>query len=105
MASELTCPWLGQEYFRVLPRARELGEAPVHVIVSRPPFAGLASGRLMVIGARTFRPASDPLSGEAESGSSGQIAMSAGCESSAGAEWILSYSNFERAPRRPREKS
>lgn len=105
MASELSCPWLGQEYFRVLPRARELGEAPVHVIVSRPPFAGLASGRLMVIGVRPFRPASELLHEDAGSAPSAEASAPAGCQASAGAEWILSYSNFERAPRRPREKS
>ncbi|MBQ7501787.1 hypothetical protein IJT93_03605 [bacterium] len=105
MASEFSCPWLGQDYFQVLSRARKLGEAPVHVIVSRPPFAGLASGRLMVIGVRPFKSASAPMSEGGRIGMSGEAAESGGCAQTAGSEWILSYSNFERAPRRPRVKS
>ncbi|MBQ7529512.1 hypothetical protein IJT10_06380 [bacterium] len=75
-----SCPsqWLGQIYSEALRRARVLGEAPQHVVISRPPVAGLGKGELRVIGVRA-------------------------CQSKEGEEWILAYPNFQRIPRQKKK--
>ena len=46
--------WLGWEYSEALPLAEKLGQAPRHVVVSRPPCSGIGEGALRIMTVRPY---------------------------------------------------
>lgn len=97
------CPscWLGQDYGEALAQARQLGLAPRHVVVTRPPSTGTVQGRLRVIAVRPYPAAQTMRTYQDESfwqnlDDKGEAA----CQSSWSGdwEWILAYPIFERTP-------
>ncbi|MGM9991990.1 MAG: hypothetical protein ACI376_03960 [Candidatus Bruticola sp.] len=103
------CPgcWLGQDYGEALAQAVKLGLAPRHVVVTRPPFKGLAQGRLRLLAVRPYPSlAADSFSDESFWQNLNSEANPAYSESWSGDwEWILAYPVFERAPREQRKKN
>lgn len=102
-SSHPDCPgrWLGQDYGEALAQARQLGLAPRHVVVTRPPSTGLAEGRLRVIAVRPYpnAPEEGPEPDEAFWSSVNDESEAAYLSSWTGAwEWILAYPVFERTP-------
>lgn len=103
------CPsyWLGQDYGEALVQARQLGLAPRHVVVTRPPSTGLVQGRLRVI---AIRPYSDVPNASSELNEAFWQELNdqseVACKSSwtGDWEWILAYPVFTRTPRERQKK-
>lgn len=93
-ASSVPGCWLGRTYFEALAQARGLGLAPRHVVITRPPRAGIAEGELRVIAIRPWHEAD----GFSVNGDCAEESAASGTEPQVW-EWIAAYPKFEHFAR------